>query len=134
MNTLNLKPGQLTLADLRAAYQAPVHLTLGAAAHQAIDASVACVNQIIAEGRTAYGINTGFGLLASTRIATADLEKLQRSLVLSHAAGIGEPLSDAMVRLIMLLKINSLARGFSGIRRQVIEALGRLRCSGSTKG
>ena len=63
MTTLNLKPGQLTLADLRAAYQAPVHLTLDASAHQAIDASVACVNQIIAEGRTAYGINTGFGLL-----------------------------------------------------------------------
>lgn len=123
MNTLNLKPGQLTLADLRAAYQAPVHLTLDASAHEAIDASVACVNQIIAEGRTAYGINTGFGLLASTRIANDDLEKLQRSLVLSHAAGIGEPLSDAMVRLIMLLKINSLARGFSGIRRQVIDAL-----------
>lgn len=123
MNTLNLKPGQLTLADLRAAYQAPVHLTLDASAHQAIDASVACVNQIIAEGRTAYGINTGFGLLASTCIANADLEKLQRSLVLSHAAGIGEPLSDAMVRLIMLLKINSLARGFSGIRRKVIDAL-----------
>ena len=123
MTTLNLKPGHLTLADLRAAYQAPVHLTLDASAHQAIDASVACVNQIIAEGRTAYGINTGFGLLASTRIANDDLEKLQRSLVLSHAAGIGEPLDDAMVRLIMLLKINSLARGFSGIRRKVIEAL-----------
>ncbi len=123
MTTLNLKPGQLTLADLRAAYQAPVHLTLDASAHEAIDASVACVNQIIAEGRTAYGINTGFGLLASTRIANDDLEKLQRSLVLSHAAGIGQPLDDAMVRLIMLLKINSLARGFSGIRRQVIEAL-----------
>lgn len=123
MTTLNLKPGQLTLADLRAAYQAPVHLTLDASAHQAIDASVACVNQIIAEGRTAYGINTGFGLLASTRIANDDLEKLQRSLVLSHAAGIGEPLSDAMVRLIMLLKINSLARGFSGIRRKVFDAL-----------
>ncbi len=84
MTTLNLKPGQLTLADLRAAYQAPVHLSLDASAHEAIDASVACVNQIIAEGRTAYGINTGFGLLASTRIANADLEKLQRSLVLSH--------------------------------------------------
>lgn len=123
MTTLNLKPGQLTLADLRAAYQAPVHLILDASAHEAIDASVACVNQIIAEGRTAYGINTGFGLLASTRIANDDLEKLQRSLVLSHAAGIGQPLDDAMVRLIMLLKINSLARGFSGIRRQVIEAL-----------
>jgi len=84
---------------------------------------VACVENILAEGRTAYGINTGFGLLASTRIAPADLEKLQRSLVLSHAAGVGEALDDDLVRLIMLLKVNSLARGFSAIRRQVIEAL-----------
>lgn len=112
MTALNLRPGHLTLANLRAAYQAPVRLTLDAGAFAAIDASVACVESIIAEGRTAYGINTGFGLLASTRIASHDLEKLQRSLVLSHAAGIGEPLDDAMVRLIMLLKINSLARGF----------------------
>ncbi|PRD17736.1 UNVERIFIED_CONTAM: hutH, partial [Trichonephila clavipes] len=123
VTALNLNPGQLTLADLRTVYQAPVRLTLDPSAHQAIDASVACVESIIAEGRTAYGINTGFGLLASTRIASHDLEKLQRSLVLSHAAGIGEPLSDAMVRLIMVLKINSLARGFSGIRRKVIDAL-----------
>lgn len=120
---LTLTPGQLTLTDLRAAYQGPVQLRLADSAASAIDASVACVEQILAEGRTAYGINTGFGLLASTRIAHADLENLQRALVLSHAAGIGEPLDDAMVRLIMLLKINSLARGFSAIRRQVIDAL-----------
>jgi len=123
MSAIEVTPGQLTLAQLRAAYQAPLRVSLAASAYPAIDASVACVNGIIAEGRTAYGINTGFGLLASTRIANADLEKLQRSLVLSHAAGIGEPLDDAMVRLIMLLKVNSLARGFSGIRREVIEAL-----------
>ena len=84
---------------------------------------MACVERIIAEDRTAYGINTGFGLLASTRIAREDLEALQSSLVLSHAAGVGEPLDDAMVRLIMVLKINSLARGYSGIRRKVIDAL-----------
>ncbi|MGT2493296.1 aromatic amino acid lyase [Cupriavidus basilensis] len=57
---------------------------------------MACVENIVAEGRTAYGINTGFGLLAQTRIAREDLENLQRSLVLSHAAGVGEPLDDAM--------------------------------------
>jgi len=85
--------------------------------------SVDCVNQIISEDQTAYGINTGFGLLASTRIAAKDLEKLQRSLVLSHAAGVGEALDDDLVRLIMVLKINSLARGFSGIRPVVIDAL-----------
>ena len=123
MTELTLKPGTLTLAQLRAIHAAPVRLQLDASADQAIDASVACVEQIIAEDRTAYGINTGFGLLASTRIASHDLENLQRSLVLSHAAGIGAPLDDDLVRLIMVLKINSLSRGFSGIRRKVINAL-----------
>jgi histidine ammonia-lyase len=120
---LHLKPGHLTLADLRHVYQEPVRLTLDAGSADAIDASVATVERLIAEGRTVYGINTGFGLLASTKIAREDLEALQSSLVRSHAAGVGEPLDDAMVRLIMVLKINSLARGYSGIRRHVIDSL-----------
>ena len=123
MNTMTLTPGQLSFTQLREIWQQPVKLNLDAGAIDAINASVACVNHIVAEGRTAYGINTGFGLLAQTRIATEDLQNLQRSLVLSHAAGVGEALDDAMVRLIMVLKINSLARGFSGIRLSVIEAL-----------
>ncbi|MBC2654677.1 histidine ammonia-lyase [Pseudomonas sp. MSSRFD41] len=123
VTALNLIPGQLSLAQLRAIYQQPLSLTLDDSASAQIDASVACVEQILAEKRTAYGINTGFGLLASTRIASADLENLQRSLVLSHAAGVGEPISDDLVRLIMVLKVNSLSRGYSGIRRQVIDAL-----------
>ena len=123
MTALNLIPGQLSLAQLRAIYQQPVTLSLDDSATAQIEASVACVEQILAENRTAYGINTGFGLLASTRIASEDLENLQRSLVLSHAAGVGEPISDALVRLVMVLKVNSLSRGFSGIRRQVIDAL-----------
>ncbi len=123
MNTLTLTPGTLTLAQLREIYSQPVHLTLDDGAYAAINESVACVNEIMTQGRTAYGINTGFGLLAQTRIATEDLENLQRSLVLSHAAGVGEPLDDALVRLMMVLKINSLARGFSGIRLQVIQML-----------
>ncbi|MFU0497413.1 aromatic amino acid lyase, partial [Pseudomonas syringae pv. actinidiae] len=77
--TLNLIPGQLTLAQLRAIHQQPVSLTLDSRANQQIDDSVACVERILAENRTAYGINTGFGLLASTRIASEDLENLQRS-------------------------------------------------------
>ncbi|MGY6268206.1 histidine ammonia-lyase [Achromobacter denitrificans] len=120
---LHLKPGCLSLAELRRVYQEPTRLTLAPEAAGPIDASVACVERIVAQGRTAYGINTGFGLLAATRIAPHDLEALQRSLVLSHAAGVGEPLDDAMVRLIMVLKINSLARGYSGIRRRVIDYL-----------
>lgn len=123
MIALTLTPGSLTLAQLRQIWQQPHQLTLDEAAYKAINDSVACVEAIVAEGRTAYGINTGFGLLAQTRIATHDLENLQRSLVLSHAAGVGDPLDDDMVRLMMVLKINSLARGFSGIRLSVIEAL-----------
>lgn len=123
MNQLTLIPGQLTLAQLRDIWQQPVRITLDERAIPAINDSVACVNRIIAEGRTAYGINTGFGLLAQTRIASEDLENLQRSLVLSHAAGVGEPLDDNLVRLMMVLKINSLSRGFSGIRLSVIDAL-----------
>ncbi|ELV2781460.1 TPA: histidine ammonia-lyase [Enterobacter cloacae] len=123
MNALTLTPGSLTLKQLRHVWRQPVTLSLDECAHAAINDSVACVEAIIAEGRTAYGINTGFGLLAQTRIATHDLENLQRSLVLSHAAGVGQPLDDEIVRLMMVLKINSLARGFSGIRLSVIQAL-----------
>ena len=123
MLELNLIPGQLSLAQLRNIYQQPVALSLDNSASAQIDTSVACVEQILAENRTTYGINTGFGLLASTKIAREDLENLQRSLVLSHAAGVGEPISDDLVRLIMVLKVNSLSRGFSGIRRVVINAL-----------
>lgn len=122
-STLHLIPGQLTLAQLRDAWRQPLYVTLDDSAFADIAQSVSCVNAIMAEGRTAYGINTGFGLLAQTRIATEDLENLQRSLVLSHAAGVGEPLDEGMVRLMMLLKINSLARGFSGIRLRVIQLL-----------
>ena len=123
MKSLTLIPGQLSLSQLRDVYSHPVNIILDSGAFAAIDESVACVNAILAEGRTAYGINTGFGLLAQTRISTEDLENLQRSLVLSHAAGVGEPLDDDLARLIMVLKINSLSRGFSGIRLSVIQAL-----------
>lgn len=124
MTTLTLTPGALTLSQLRRiARDASVQLALDPAAHAAIDASAATVARVLAENRTVYGINTGFGLLANTKIAADELELLQRSIVLSHAAGIGQPMADSTARLVMALKINSLARGFSGIRRQVIEAL-----------
>ncbi|WMC09961.1 histidine ammonia-lyase [Oceanimonas pelagia] len=123
MNTLTINPGKMTLAEMRQAYEQPVKLSLDPSTHGAIQASVDCVNRMVAEDRTVYGINTGFGLLANTRIKPEDLETLQRSLVLSHATGLGELVSDDLVRLIMVLKINGLARGFSGIRLEVLEAL-----------
>lgn len=123
MKTLTIRPGAMTLADLRQVNKAAVVLELDADSHAGINASSAAVTRVIDEGRVVYGINTGFGLLANTRIAPEDLELLQRSIVLSHAAGIGALMSESTVRLMMVLKINSLARGFSGIRLAVIEAL-----------
>ncbi len=89
-------------------------------------ASTDTVADILAQDRVVYGINTGFGLLANTRIELDDLETLQRSIVLSHAAGIGEFMDDATVRLMIVLKIASLARGYSGIRFEVVKALAAL--------
>jgi histidine ammonia-lyase len=127
MLALNLKPGKLTLNDLRQVKGASaVQLTLDPGSIEAIERSVQTVAQLIDEGHSIYGVNTGFGLLARTRIPTGELEQLQRAIVLSHAAGTGALMEDATVRLLMVLKINSLARGYSGIRLQVIEALMRL--------
>lgn len=123
MQTLMIKPGQLTLSDLQRVFRAPVTLTLDKAATPAIEASAATVQKVVDENRVVYGITTGFGLLANTRIAPDELETLQRSIVLSHAAGIGDFMAPDTVRLLMTLKINSLARGYSGIRLSVIEAL-----------
>ena len=117
MSQLHLSPGTLTLDQLRAiASDITMSVELNAAAFPAIDAATECVNRVLTEGRTVYGVNTGFGLLANTRIAPEELELLQRSIVLSHAAGVGKPLDDAAVRLILALKVNSLARGYSGVR------------------
>ncbi|NUZ10564.1 histidine ammonia-lyase [Pseudoalteromonas sp. McH1-7] len=126
MYSLNLLPGQLTLSILRQINRHPVSLSLDESAKAAIENSAETVQQVIKEGRTVYGINTGFGLLANTKIAKDELELLQRSIVLSHAAGIGELMDDSTVRLMMVLKINSLSRGFSGIRLKVIEFLAAL--------
>lgn len=123
MYQLEINPGKLSLKQLREASRNQVTLSLNPTALEGMEASTNAVEKIIAEDRIVYGINTGFGLLANTRIAVDDLETLQRSIVLSHAAGIGDFMDDATVRLMMVLKINSLARGYSGIRPLVVDAL-----------
>ncbi|MCW8329785.1 histidine ammonia-lyase [Photobacterium sp. SDRW27] len=123
MYQLEINPGKLSLKQLREISRQPTSLSLNESAIEGMLESTRAVEQIIAEDRVVYGINTGFGLLANTRIAVEDLETLQRSIVLSHAAGIGEFMDDATVRLMMTLKINSLARGYSGIRPLVVNAL-----------
>lgn len=126
MLNLNLNPGKLRLSDLLQIRHSAVRVSLEPACIEAIERSVQTVATLIAEGRSIYGVNTGFGLLARTRIPTAELEQLQRAIVLSHAAGTGAMMEESTVRLLMVLKINSLARGYSGIRLLVIEALIRL--------
>jgi histidine ammonia-lyase len=122
-HVFTLKPGAMTLSDLRAAWAAPSKIALDPAAYEAIDASAAAVQAIVAKGDAAYGINTGFGLLAKTRIPDTKLEELQRNLILSHSVGTGQLMSDEVARLVVLMKIGSLARGYSGVRRVIVDSL-----------
>ena len=122
-NVLKIRAGGLTLSTLRRIYEQPIVLGLSAHDRGRIAVASSLVDKIIAAGDAAYGINTGFGLLAQTRIPTEQLELLQRNLLLSHAAGVGDALPDPVVRLILALKINALARGHSGITMAVIDAL-----------
>ncbi len=120
---MTLIPGQLDLTLLTTFLNNDVTLKLDSDAHANIHASVATVAKVIADHKTVYGINTGFSRLANTRISENDIIDLQRRIVLSHACGCGELLSDEIVRCILILKINSLSLGYSGIRLEVIEAL-----------
>ena len=120
---LRIEPGRLPLSALRAIATGPVRVSIDPAARPGVDAAAAVVSRAIAEHRTVYGVNTGFGLLAHTRIDDARLTELQRSLLLSHAAGTGPALDDGVVRLALVLKAASLARGHSGVRWALIQAL-----------
>ena len=123
MAEITIGEAPLTLAQLRAALQSPVTVRLTPGAMAAIEAGARTVADIVARGDVVYGVNTGFGLLANTTIGQDDLEALQRNLVLSHACGVGQLLPDPVVRLVLVLKIASLARGASGVRPQTVRAL-----------
>lgn len=88
-----------------------------------IESSRAFVERVVESGKTVYGINTGFGKLADTTISTEKLKELQRNLVLSHASGTGKPFNESEVRAIILARANSLAKGYSGVRQDIIEKL-----------
>lgn len=110
-----LTPGEVPLATWRAVYFGD-SVVIDSAARGPVDEAAAIIEAIIGKGEPVYGVNTGFGKLASVRIDATDLETLQRNIVLSHAAGVGEPLPIPVVRLIMALKLASLAQGASGVR------------------
>ena len=123
MPGLTLKPGAISLGQMRQVSRGTDGVALAAGWRGPVEAALAAVRARLAGGESLYGINTGFGKLAKTRISDDELATLQLYLMRSHAAGVGAPLADTTVRLILVLKAASLARGFSGVRPVVVEKL-----------
>ncbi|PZQ77252.1 MAG: histidine ammonia-lyase [Variovorax paradoxus] len=123
LTALTLDPGRVSLAQLRAIHAGGVRLALDAATAAPMQAAQAVVQRIVDHDEVVYGINTGFGKLASTKIGHDHLAELQRNLVLSHSVGTGEPLAPSVVRLVLATKAVSLARGHSGVRLALADAL-----------
>jgi histidine ammonia-lyase len=126
-----LVPGEVRLADWKAIFHG-ADVSLDPRCGPRIQASAETVTRIVARGEPVYGINTGFGKLARVKIDVADLARLQHNIVMSHCAGIGEPLSVATSRLIMALKLTNMAQGASGVRPLVIEFLQSMLSRGLT--
>jgi histidine ammonia-lyase len=117
---------ELDLPVVQRVLQERVHVRFTRAEAQRVRRGAAAVARLVKRGKTVYGLNTGFGLLAGTRIARDQIEALQRNLVLSHAAGTGGLLEDDIVRLVLVLKIASLVKGYSGVRLETLQALAAL--------
>jgi histidine ammonia-lyase len=117
-----LSPGRVSLAQWKSIFQGAA-ARLDDAARPAVAASAEAVARIVSRGEPVYGVNTGFGKLATVRIEAADLDKLQRNIVLSHAAGVGGPAPGTIVRLMMALKLASLGHGASGVRPATVAML-----------
>ncbi len=130
--TLVLKPSAVTLEALEEIYREGPPAALDKSCHAAISKSAAILTAAAKGSEPVYGVNTGFGKLANTRIAPDDIETLQRNLILSHCAGVGEPLSIPVVRLVMALKLISLGRGVSGVSMAVIRQLELMLARGVT--
>jgi histidine ammonia-lyase len=122
---VKLNPESVALDDLRRLWLG-AEARLDDAAMQRVTESASAIDRIVAGGETVYGVNTGFGLLANTRIPDERLAELQTNLILSHSAGLGDPFPRHVTRLMIVLKLLGLGRGYSGVRPLVIEALQRL--------
>lgn len=118
--SLVLHPGSVPLATLEQIYRENLAVRIDPSFHAGVEKAASRIAEIAAGDAPVYGINTGFGKLASIRIAPEDVATLQRNLILSHCCGVGEPLSEDIVRLIMALKLISLGRGASGVRLELI--------------
>lgn len=122
---MKLDPENLTLGQLRSLWRGSP-AALDQRSLERVAASAAVVERIVAGGATVYGVNTGFGLLANTRIPDERLAELQTNLILSHSAGLGDPFPRHVTRLMIILKLLGLGRGHSGVRPVVVDALQRL--------
>ncbi len=120
MSELILTPGAVTLAELERVWREGLAVRLADSARAGIAASAARIDAAARGEEPVYGVNTGFGKLASIKIAAEDTATLQRNLILSHCCGVGEALAPETVRLIMVLKLLSLGRGASGVRPEVV--------------
>ena len=123
MEALVLNGQALTLAEIESVALNSRPVVIAEAALERVSASRALIEGILAQGETVYGVNTGFGKLSDVRIPSGSLAQLQTNLVRSHAGGVGQPLSEAESRAMLLLRANVLAKGFSGCRRQLVELL-----------
>ena len=132
MRSVTLVPGSVTLSDLEATYRDGLAVTIDRSARPAVEDAAARVAAAANGNEAVYGVNTGFGKLASVKIAPKDTATLQRNLILSHCCGVGEELDAATVRLIMSLKLLSLARGASGVRWEILELIENCLAKGVT--
>ena len=130
--TMILVPGSVTLDDLAVLYRQSPPVRLHGDCHAKINAAAAVLAEAARGDEAIYGVNTGFGKLANTQIPAADLERLQRNLILSHCCGVGEALAEPIVRLTMMLKLMSLGRGASGVRLEVIKLIEDMLATGVT--
>ena len=121
--TLEVDGESLSLRGFLAVVRGDARVALAPVARERVRAARGVVERAVASGEAVYGVNTGFGSLANVRIAPQDLASLQERLVLSHAAGVGEPLPEPAVRGMLLLRANTLARGCSGVREEVVDGL-----------
>jgi histidine ammonia-lyase len=124
--TITIGAGPLTLEHFASALAGPISVTINDRARSLIERSAATVAKLLTKGDPIYGVNTGFGKLAKQRIAAKDLAQLQLNIVRSHAAGVGAPLPEGIVRLVLLLKLNALSQGASGISLVTLERLAAL--------
>lgn len=123
LKTLHLQPGNMDHAQWSAIAKEPHELHIEDADWQRAETSAQAIQDILQRGETVYGVNTGFGKLANTRIDHDDLADLQKRIVLSHCAGVGPALSAELTRQIMIMKLASLLQGYSGVRRETLELL-----------